>query len=290
MTGYGEAHREENGLAIAAEVRSINSRYFKLSFRAGDVYGALESLVESMVRRHIKRGAVQVTLRIDREPTPDDYRINDAVFMNYRRQLESLYDRLHVSESIRLDAILSLPGVIDEHQGRKGELDDEWPVIEKTLNEALTNLTHMREAEGKAMEEDLRGNCRTVAENLDQIRDRYPQVVTAYRDRLMERVSKLLDQFDVTVEPADVVREVGIFAERSDISEEIVRLRSHLSQFETTMGTKGTPGRKLDFLIQEMFRETNTIGAKGNDAEIANRVVEVKSAIERMREMVQNVE
>ena len=246
--------------------------------------------VESVVRQSIKRGTVQVTLRMDRDPSADDYRINDAVFISYRRQLESLYDRMHVSESIRLDAILALPGVVEEQRTGNLDMDAEWSVIETTLKEAMENLTGMRQAEGKAMAEDLLANCQMIAENLDAIHQRHPLVVDSYRDRLVERLNRLLKELEVTVEVADVVREVGLFAERSDISEEIVRLRSHLSQFESMIGSDETTGRKLDFLVQEMFRETNTIGAKANDAEIARRVVEVKTAIERIREMIQNIE
>ena len=290
MTGYGEAHRQADGLAVAVEVRSINSRYFKLSLRAGDAYPALETRIEPIVRQYIKRGTVQVTVRTDREPSPDDYRINDAVFMGYRSQLESLYDRMHVSESIRLDSILSLPGVIDERQMREDEMDADWPVLEQALQEAMRNLTSMRQAEGKAMAEDLRANCRAIAGYLGEIRERHPTVVDVYRDRLVDRLNRMLGELEVTVEASDVVREVGLFAERSDISEEIVRLQSHLSQFEGMIDGKERAGRKLDFLVQEMFRETNTIGSKANDSEIARRVVEIKTAIERMREMIQNVE
>jgi uncharacterized protein (TIGR00255 family) len=129
-----------------------------------------------------------------------------------------------------------------------------------------------------------------VARDLAQIDARAPLVVDAYRGRLSERLNKMLAEFGVQVEAADIVREVGIFAERSDIAEEIVRLRSHLDQFDTIMALSESSGRKLEFLMQEMFRETNTIGSKSNDAEIARHVIEVKAAIERMREMIQNVE
>ena len=290
MTGYGEAQLQDNDLVVTIEVRSINSRFFKLSFRSGDVYGALEPRIEAVVRKYVKRGTVQIGLRVDREPCPDDYRINDVVFLNYRRQLESLYDRMHVSESIRLESILALPGVIDEGQSRDMEIDSEWSVIEKALEEALNNLSQMREAEGKAMAKDLLTNCQVIGENLDRIHEKHPSVIVAYRDRLTDRLNKLLAEFEVRVEAADVIREVGVFSERIDISEEIVRLRSHLSQFEAIVNTKNAPGRKLEFLIQEMFRETNTIGSKANDAEIAGHGVEIKTAIERMREMIQNVE
>jgi uncharacterized protein (TIGR00255 family) len=148
----------------------------------------------------------------------------------------------------------------------------------------------MRQEEGAAMAADLTANARAIAAELSAVERRAPQVVEAYRARLLDRLKGLLADLGVQIQPADVVREVGIFAERSDISEEIVRLKSHLEQFATVMAERDSQGRKLDFVIQEMFRETNTIGSKANDAEIARHVIEMKTAIERMREMIQNVE
>lgn len=140
------------------------------------------------------------------------------------------------------------------------------------------------------MAADLRTNCQTVAGELSQIEVRAPQVVEAYRSRLVERLQATLAEFAVTLDPADLIREVGLFAERSDISEEIVRLRSHLEQFDSIMELPESSGRKLEFLTQEMFRETNTIGSKANDVQIARHVIEIKASIERIREMIQNVE
>jgi uncharacterized protein (TIGR00255 family) len=169
-------------------------------------------------------------------------------------------------------------------------IEEQWPLIESVLAAALKNLDQMRSDEGRSMAADLTDNARAIAKELTAIERRAPQVVDAYRGRLQDRLNKLLGELGVQVQPADIVREVGIFAERSDIAEEIVRLRSHLEQFDAMMATKESSGRKLEFLTQEMFRETNTIGSKANDAEIARHVIEIKSAIERMREMIQNVE
>jgi uncharacterized protein (TIGR00255 family) len=158
------------------------------------------------------------------------------------------------------------------------------------LTEALGRLTQMRVEEGRSMASDLSENLRTIARELESVEARAPLVVEAYRSRLTERLNKLLAEVGVRVETADVVREVGMFAERSDIAEEIVRLRSHLEQFAAVMDAAESQGRKLEFLTQEMFRETNTIGSKANDAALARHVIEMKTAIERMREMIQNVE
>jgi uncharacterized protein (TIGR00255 family) len=290
MTGHGEAHVERDGTAVSVEVRTLNSRYFKLTVRAGERDATLEPRVESMVRKSIRRGTVQVTVRMDRAAAADDYQLNGAVLIGYRNQLEQLFDQLHAPESIRLESLLALPGVISENTRAATTVDADWPHVEQVLNQALRNLDAMRIEEGKAMQTDLVENCGAISRELEAITTRAPLVVEAYRSRLTERVNKILAEYEVRLEPADVIREVGLFAERSDISEELVRLRSHVDQFLSVVQLPQSSGRKLDFLTQEMFREANTIGSKANDAEIARHVVEIKAAIERMREMIQNVE
>jgi uncharacterized protein (TIGR00255 family) len=290
MTGHGEAHRHEDGLSIAVEVRTVNNRYFKLSLRITEGYNPLEPHLEALVRQHVRRGTVQVNLRIDREPKADDYRLNEAVLAGYLQQLESVLGGPVTREGTHLVPLLALPGVIKEPTAEYETIEAQWPRIEAVLSEALGRLTQMRVEEGRSMGADLASNARTIAGELAHVEARAPQVALAYRSRLTERLNKLLADVGVRIETADVVREVGVFAERSDISEEIVRLKSHLEQFDAVMASEESQGRKLEFLIQEMFRETNTIGSKANDAEIARHVIEIKTAIERMREMIQNVE
>ena len=290
MTGYGESQCHDDGVAVAVEVRSINSRYFKLSVRTSEGYGSFEPLIEAAVRKYIKRGAVQVGVRVDREPTTDDYRINAQVLAGYRRQLEKLERDLGGFDPISLDTLLSLPGVVNEIGVDSTGAVERWPLVEATLNQAMEMVSQMRAKEGHAMAEDLLSNCSAIAKQVDCVERRADVVVDSYRNRLTERLQRLLDEHDLSVEPADVIREVGIFAERCDISEEIVRLRSHLDQFGALMQTPESSGRKLEFLTQELFREANTIGSKANDSEIARHVIEIKAAIERMREMIQNVE
>lgn len=179
--------------------------------------------------------------------------------------------------------------MVEDNSAASVDVEAEWPVIRQALDTALERLGAMREQEGRAMESDLKVNCQAIVAALDQIEKRAPLVGDSYRDRLTERVRKLLSEQGVTVEPADLIREVSIFADRADISEETVRLRSHLDQFAASLAEEGA-GRKLEFVVQEMFRETNTIGSKANDVEISRQVIEVKTAIERIREMIQNVE
>jgi uncharacterized protein (TIGR00255 family) len=290
MTGFGEAHCQQDGLAVAVEIRTINNRFFKLSVRTSEGYASLEPLVEEEVRGAVHRGTIQVNVRVDRRRSPDDCRINADVLDRYRRQLESLAQQWEVGQSVHLEALLTLPGVVDDAGGLAIDATADWPIIERTLQTALENLARMRRSEGQAMAADLAANCQIVVASLEQIEKRAPLVVEDYRNRLSERLKRTLAELQVTLDPADLIKEVSLFADRSDISEEIVRLRSHLEQFKTTMELPESTGRKLDFLTQEMFRETNTIGSKANDVEIARAVIEIKTAVERIREMIQNVE
>jgi uncharacterized protein (TIGR00255 family) len=290
MTGFGESHCQQDGLAVAVEVRTINNRFFKLSVRTTDGYGSLEPLVEEEVRAAVHRGTIQVNVRVDRRRSPEDCKINVAVLEGYREQIESLGGDWSGGQGVPLAALLALPGVVDDALGTTVDAAADWPIIERTVRAALGNLGRMRRSEGEAMAADLLANCRAVAASLDRIERRAPLVVEDYRTRLAERLKRALTELEVTLDPADLLREVSLFADRSDISEEIVRLRCHLEQFQATMELPESTGRKLDFLTQEMFRETNTIGSKANDVEIARDVIEIKTAVERIREMIQNVE
>jgi uncharacterized protein (TIGR00255 family) len=290
MTGFGEASRQNDSLAVSVEVRTINSRYFKLTVRSGEGYAALEPQIDALVRQHIKRGTVQVSLRVTRLRPAETYQINAEVLTGYRRQLERLVASWTPADPVRLEALLPLPGVVVDNEFALNDPHTDWPLIEAALAGAMANMAGMRADEGRAMTADLAENCSVIAAQLAEIERRAPLVADAYRARLSERLGKILAEFDVALQAGDLVREVGIYAERSDISEETVRLRSHLEQFATIMALEESSGRKLEFLTQEMFRETNTIGSKANDVLIARHVIEIKAAIERMREMIQNIE
>ncbi len=290
MTGFGEARREENGVTVAVELRTINNRYFKISYRSSDGYNSLEPQIESVVRDRIKRGTLMVTLRVDRPVSADAYRLNTEVLTAYWRQLSELPSQWNFPRSSGLESLLALPGVVNEHAAASSHAQDDWPLISQALVAALDNLSHMRVDEGRAMAIDLKSNCGAITAELARIAERAPLMVDSYRSRLEERLNKVLADRGVTLNPADLIRELAIFAERADISEEIVRLRSHLEQFDALLNAPESSGRKLEFLIQEIFRETNTIGSKSTDVEIARHVIEIKAATERLREMIQNAE
>jgi uncharacterized protein (TIGR00255 family) len=290
MTGFGEAHQQQGGLTVSVEVRTSNSRYLKLSVRTSEGYGSIESHVESIVRRRVRRGTIQVNVRVERARAPEDYKINVDVLDSYRQQLQAIQSRWNPSQSIAADSLLLLPGVVNEDVTAMVDAGEDWPVIRETVETAIESLDRMRVEEGRAMAADLEANCLAIKASLDEVQRRAPLVVEAYRTRLKERLNKTLAEFDVTLDPSDVLKEVGLFADRCDISEEIVRLRSHLEQFEATMQSPESSGRKLEFLTQEMVREANTIGSKASDVEISRHVIEIKAAMERIREMIQNVE
>ncbi len=289
MTGFGEAHSQQDGLAVAVEVRAINSRFFKLSVRATEGYASLEPHIEEIARQCIRRGTVQVNLRVDRLRSCQDFRINSAVLSGYRDQLKSVYQQWDQNATVSLEALLLLPGVVND-QSILFSPEDDWPAISKVLQAALANLAQMRIREGRTMADDLAANCHAISAGVEEIQRRAPLVLDAYRTRLEERLNKALAEYQVTLDPADIIREVTLYADRADISEEIVRLKSHIEQFHAIMQMPESSGRKLEFLTQELFREANTIGSKTSDVEIAKQVIEIKTAIERIREMIQNVE
>ena len=290
MTGFGEAHCRRDGLAVSVEVRTINSRYFKIAIRIAEGYGALESQIESILRRRVRRGTIQVSVRVDRARCAEGYRINKEVLNGYRQQIEAMHREWHISQPVSLESLLLLPGVVDESCLGSSAAAEDWPAIRETLETAIDNMDRMRLEEGRAMAADLEANARTAAACLDVIQQRGPLVVVAYRARMEERLRKTLADFQIVLDPADLIKEVSLYGERIDISEEIVRLRSHLEQFQGLLDLPESSGRKLEFLTQEMFREANTIGSKAGDVEISRQVIEIKAAIERIREMIQNIE
>jgi len=290
MTGFGEAHCQRDGVTVAVELRTINSRYVKFSIRCSDGYAAFEPQIETVLRQHLRRGTVQANVRIHRPRSADEFELNTSVLDRYRQSLLRWQQESDTPGELPLASLILLPGVINEGLGGLADVEADWPVVQEPLETAVANLSRMRAEEGRAMEADLRANGQVAINSLARIAEQAPQVAANYRAKLQERLERILAEFQVTLDPADLIREVGLFADRSDVSEEIVRLRSHLEQFDSILSLPESSGRKLDFLTQEMLRETNTIGSKANDVQIARDVIEIKSALERIREMIQNVE
>jgi uncharacterized protein (TIGR00255 family) len=288
MTGFGEARMQGERLSASVEVRTVNNRHLKMSARLSEPYGSLEPEVERLVREHIYRGTVQITLRVERPRRPEDYRLNLVALASYREQIL----RLQGTEPGRIDlaALLGLPGVVEEVRSSSEDPHDDWPLLAPVVTEALSALRASRAEEGRSMAEELLALGRAISVHLERIHARGPQVVSGYQERLTARVQALIESHGVTLEPKDVIREVAIFSERSDIAEEVTRLRAHLDQYHEVIGSRESAGRKLEFVVQEMGRETNTMGSKAGDVEISREVVEIKGLLERIRELIQNVE
>lgn len=289
MTGFGEGRTESDRLVVRAEIRSVNNRYLKISIRSPDRYATLEGEMDRLVRKQVARGTIQITLRCAPVGSTHRFQINTDLVRQYRKQLDDLGSEDDLSISGNVTDYLGLPGVISEAE-LSGEPDEDWTLIERTLQQALTNLTRFRETEGAYMSADLQTNADGIREQLSIVEGEASERVDEYRSKLLERVNEFLEQNGVSIEPDQVIREVSLYADRSDINEEITRLRAHLEQFDRFLEEPQSQGRKLEFLGQEMFREVNTIGSKSNSVQIAHAVVEMKSCIEKMREILQNVE
>jgi uncharacterized protein (TIGR00255 family) len=290
MTGFGEARSQSDGLTVAVELRALNNRYLKLSIRANEPYNLLEPEIEKVLRRTLKRGTVQVQLRVQRQQHAEDFRLNPVAVRAYIEQLRSLDRELSLGGAGGAASVLALPGVVIEPDLNQNDPGQDWIAVEPVLEQALAKLQTMRQDEGRAMAQELRQLNELIAAELAKVRERAPRVVANYRDKLHERLKNFLAEMSVTIDQKEIIKEVAVFAERSDITEEIVRLSSHVDQFHEIMKEPESPGRKLEFLTQEMFRETNTIGSKANDVEIARQVVEIKGSIEKIRELIQNIE
>lgn len=286
MTGFGEARLQDERWTVSVEVRTVNNRHLKLTSKISEPFTALEPDLERLVRETVRRGSVQVVLRVERPRRPEDYRLNLVALQSYRDQLNSLQG----TASVDLGALLVLPGVVEERKPAADDPHESWPALAGVVSDALIRLQTARAEEGRAMADELLVLGKAVAIQLGRIADRGPELIAAYHKRVAERVQSLVQDQGVTIEPNDLIREVAIFSERADISEEIVRLRAHLAQYVDVIHEPESAGRKLEFVVQEMGRETNTIGSKANDVEISRCVVEIKGSLEKIRELIQNIE
>lgn len=291
MTGFGDARWQGAGLSISVELRSVNNRFLKISIKTSEAYQSLETEIERTLREVLKRGTIQVQVFVHRQPQPDDYQINVIALKTYLDQLQTFKSTHSLPGEINLSTLLTVPGVVDESGNyRQHDAAEDWLQVSPVLEQALTKLQMMRSDEGRKMALELSGLAQLIADRLVLIRSRAPEVAGDYRKRLHEKLQTILQEYSVSLDPNTLIKEVAIFADRTDIHEEIVRLGSHVEQFHAFLQEKESAGRKLDFLIQEMNREVNTIGSKANDIAITRHVVEMKGAIEKMRELIQNVE
>ncbi len=287
MTGYAGVQRGDGEGSYSLEIKSVNNRYFKASIKLPDHLSLLEGEVEKLLRARVSRGSLTFTLRIH-GAAAQAYEINTAALQAYLSKLTEV----KTSQAVRIDlaTILELPGVCQPPGIDEAERQRQWTIIAEVTNEALDQLIEMRRTEGRALREDLLKQCATVREYLGKIVELAPGMIKDYHQKLLQRANELISEAHLKLALDDVKREVALYAERCDVNEETSRLSSHLGQFATVCDSREPAGRKLEFLAQEMLREANTIGSKNNNANIAHHVVEIKGAIDRLKEQVQNVE
>jgi len=292
MTGFGTAAYTDENVSISVEIKAVNNRHFKLSLKLTEGYNALEPRIEHLMRSVIERGTVNANIRILQVQENSAHQINTIVLRSYITQLTSVAATLDLPEYVpMLERFLCLPGVIvSECDNIRTDYENIWILLEKTIREALDSLQQMRKVEGESMAKDLTANIESMRLLISSIEEAAQLVAPMYQQKLKERIEKAMSGQGGVISNTDFVREIAVYADRCDVSEELVRFQSHLDQFTSIMRSNDTCGRKLDFLTQELFREVNTVGSKANDAEITKYVVEIKTIIERMREMVQNVE
>jgi len=287
MTGYGEVQHSDDGISYALELRSLNSRYFKVSIKLPEHLSIFEPEVEKLLRTRLTRGSVFYHLRVRDTSAEAAQEINQAALKSYLDQLLAVSPGNH---QIDLASLLELPGVCQPPALSEARRQHQWTVIEQITDRVLEHLVEMRRVEGRSICQDLLGQCTQIREHLAAVAGHAPVVLQEYHQRLVQRANGLIAEAKLQLQLDDVKREVALYAERCDINEEISRLGSHLDQFEQLCQGGERAGRKLDFLAQELLREANTIASKANDATIAHHIVEIKGAIDRLKEQVQNVE
>jgi uncharacterized protein (TIGR00255 family) len=289
MTGCGEGVASDGSSTCRVELRCVNNRFLKFSLRAREGFAALESRLEAAVRERVKRGTVQMTLDLTGPAAPAARQFDESQLEAYLGQLEHFCTRHDLPVPRSIDGLLALPGILADSLPTSDAADAAWPLVSRALALAIDRLDAMRRSEGDAMARDMRSTLREITSIAGRIRDRVPAALDEHRTRLLERVGRVLEQRGVSLTEADLAREIAVLADRSDIAEELVRLESHVAQFDRLLD-EDTPGRALDFLTQELAREANTVASKSADVAIAHAVVELKTQVERLKELVQNVE
>jgi uncharacterized protein (TIGR00255 family) len=288
MTGYGSAEIERDGQRLTAEVRSVNHRFFEISIRAPKLVSLFEDQIRQLVQDRFSRGKFSLSINWSGAGESGEVlKVNEVVADRYVKLLENLRSRYSLESGLDLRTLATLPDVFSwEHTALSDE--ETWALIETLVSKACESLNAMKAREGQALRADLEQRLKMVRDELGRVVARAPLRPAEAKERLMSRVQALLA--DVEMDPIRIAQEIALLSDRLDCTEECVRLDAHLDQFRALMDGSELAGRKLNFLLQEMNREANTIGSKANDVEIAHAVVVIKEELERLREQVQNVE
>jgi uncharacterized protein (TIGR00255 family) len=290
MTGYGWGECAQDGLKVTVEISSVNRRQSEISVNLPRELEVLEAQIRDEINARVARGRLTARVSLHAAEGKESARIhlNQPLAKAYVREFRRLAKDLALAGSVTLDLVLRAPGVLDSDE-ELGDAEHFWPAVQKALRRALEMLVKMRGREGANLRQDLVARVAAMRRSVARVEKQAPQVAKRYREQLLERV-KTAGLTEVHIDEERVTKEVVYFADRSDISEELTRLRSHFQQFEDCLKTDEPVGRTLDFLAQEMNREINTLGAKANDSLISREVVILKAELEKFREQVQNVE
>lgn len=288
MTGFGRSEQVIDGREISVEIKSVNHRYFEFSCRTGKGYGFLEEKAKSYIQQKIFRGKVDVYIGIGADDEKESVvAVNHSLAQGYVNALEELSKTYNLPNDVSTSVLAGYNDIFTVHQAAEDE-DKLWQCVQPVLQNAIDAFVKMRQAEGERLQADLENHSKIVLDYVSQIEQLSPQTVSAYRQRLEDKMKELLG--DAAADPQRLLTETAIFADKIAVDEETVRLRSHFKQMEQIMQSDNAVGRKLDFILQEMNREANTIGSKVQDAQLAHIVVDIKAELEKIREQVQNVE
>ncbi|MGR3309626.1 MAG: YicC/YloC family endoribonuclease [Candidatus Brocadiales bacterium] len=290
MTGFGTAEIMDETKTIQIEIRTVNNRFLKIDSRIPQPLEIYEGQVEGLVKHKLSRGSIFTTINYKPIRQEYNYHFNLDTLKRHYQFLQEVRNELGIKEDISVSALIQLPGVYQQEQGSTGYAEGLWPQLEKMVETALDKVVQMRAEEGKNLWKEIESRRNEVELLLNKVEDRAPHIVNGYKQRLHDRISTLLAGTIANVTEADLYREIAFFAERSDITEEIARLKSHLSQLDDTMMEDHSVGKKLEFIVQEMFREANTMASKANDSELVWDIIKIKTEIEKIKEQVLNIE
>lgn len=289
MTGFGRSEKQENNVSCKVETRSVNSRFIEINTRIPKTLAQLEQPVKKLVKQYCSRGSFDITVILEKNngsAAEQEIKPNIALISQYVEALNQIKKQFNLGGEIDINSILPLRDVIKYEPTEIGSPANEMALT--AVEEALTNLVQMRDEEGKNLQADIIDRIDEMAKLALSIKTRQPAILQEYQRRLAEKI-KLLNQ-GLDADPARLAQETAIMADRSDVTEEIVRLESHFQQFRNLTSEKESQGRKLEFITQEINRETNTIGSKTNDAQVSQWVIEMKCILEKIREQLQNIE
>ncbi len=290
MTGYGEAQGEADGVSYAVEIKTVNNRYLKTIIKLPELASFLEEDIDKLLRKNILRGTINYALRLKDTSTSALFDIDETALKSVMEKLSRAGSSTGINGTIDIGNLLILPGIIQPALPDKKRAEHIRKHVLEISQEALDKLKQMRATEGGYLETDIKKCCTAIEDDLEQIRGRSSIVMQEYAEKLKKRVNELLARAELKIDEGILAREVAIFADRSDISEEVSRLDSHLQQFEQCCNGVDLVGRRLDFISQEMLREANTIASKASDTETTRYVVNIKCQIDRIKEQVQNIE